>query len=133
MAKKEGRPTVMTKETIDKLEEIFALGGTDKEACFYANISHQTLYDYQNIHPEFIERKEALKETPVLKARRAVVAKVGESYTSAMDYLSRKKKDEFSLRQELTGKEGEPLFKPSEEEQRKVEEAIDKYLKINGI
>lgn len=59
-----GRPTVMTPEIIAKLEYIFALGGTDKEACLYADIGLETLYNYQRNHPEFAERKALLKETP---------------------------------------------------------------------
>ena len=63
MAKKSnaGRPTVMTKDTIAKLEEAFKCGASDLEACFYADISKDSLYNYQKKHPEFIERKEALK------------------------------------------------------------------------
>lgn len=103
MAKnKGGRPTVMTQEVLSKLEEIFAIGGSDQEACFYANISHQALYDYQAKFPEFVERKEALKETPVLKARKTVVDKIGESYGNAMDYLKRKKKIEFGDNVDVT-------------------------------
>lgn len=100
-----GRPTIMTEETIQKLEEIFALGGTDREACFFANISQATLYNYQNDNPEFVERKEALKDQPVLKARRSVVGAL-EDPEIAIKYLERKKKDEFSLRQETTGADG---------------------------
>lgn len=99
----------MTPETINKLEEIFALGGTDQEACFYADISHQTLYNYQEKCPEFVDRKEALKLRPILMARRTVVENITESYDNAMDYLSRKRKAEFSNRQEVTGADGVPL------------------------
>jgi hypothetical protein len=101
MAEKTGRPTIMTKETISKLEEVFAIGGTDKEACFYADISHQTLYDYQAIHPEFVERKEALKERPILKARQTVVKSL-ENPSDAQWFLERKRKDEFSSRSEIS-------------------------------
>ena len=66
---KGGRPPIMTDDTIKKLEEVFALGGSDSEACFYANISKQTLYNYQKEHPEFVDRKEALKEKPILEAK----------------------------------------------------------------
>ena len=95
MAKhKGGRPTDMTIETVNKLEEVFSIGGTDKEACFYAGISHQTLYNYQDRHPEFVERKEALKERPVLKARQTLV-KALDTPQYALEYLKRKRKDEF--------------------------------------
>jgi hypothetical protein len=95
MKNKGGRPTVMTELTVKKLEEAFAFGCTDKEACFFADISYQTLYDYQAKHPEFIERKEALKDSPILKARQTVSEKLSESYQNAMDYLKRKRKAEF--------------------------------------
>ena len=108
---KVGRPTVMTPDTINKLEEIFAIGGTDKEACFYADISHQTLYDYQEEHPEFIERKESLKDLPILKARRTIVESL-EKPDEAKWYLERKKKVEFSPRQEMTGADGKDLPTP---------------------
>ena len=60
----------MTEAVLRKLEDAFALGCTDLEACLYADISKTTLYDYQKDHPEFAERKEKLKETPTLKAAR---------------------------------------------------------------
>jgi hypothetical protein len=100
----------MTPDTLNKLEEVFALGGTDKEACFYAGISHQTLYDYQKDHPEFVERKGALKETPILKARRTVVSAVEKNPSDAQWYLERKAKAEFAARKELTGANGDPLL-----------------------
>jgi hypothetical protein len=98
----------MTPEIIDKLEEVFALGGTDKEACFYAGISEQTLYDYQKLKPEFVERKEGLKGEPILKARRTIVAFLNQP-TYATWYLERKRKNEFAARTEHTGDAGEPI------------------------
>lgn len=104
-----GRPTVMTENVVNKLEEVFAIGGTDAEACFYANISKQTLYDYQEKHPEFIDRKEALKEKPFLKARQTIVKSL-DNPQYAFEYMKRKKKNEFSERQEMTGAEGKDLI-----------------------
>ena len=108
-----GRPTVMTQETIDKLETSFALGCSDLEACLFANISPQTLYDYQHIHPEFIERKEMLKEKQVLKARSVIAEAINNKDKEvAKWYLERKKKVEFSTRVESTGADGNPLSPP---------------------
>ena len=87
-----GRPTIMTKETIDKLEHVFAIGGTDKEACAYADISHQTLYDYQQLFPDFVERKEKLKEKPFIKARMTIVQSLNSSQ-GAQWFLERKMRD----------------------------------------
>jgi len=101
------RPTVMTPTVIEKLEEAFAWGCTDVEACLWANIATPTLYLYQEKHPEFIERKEALKQTPVLKARKSVVSKLSGDARLSMDYLSRKAKKEFGNNVDITtdGKE----------------------------
>lgn len=109
MAKKKsnaGRPTLITELVLKKLEEAFAMGCTDLEACLYADISHQTLYNYQNKTPEFVERKQALKNMPVLKARTEVMKGLNANPEFSLKVLERIKKDEFSLRQEITGEDG---------------------------
>jgi len=53
-----GRPPVVDDIALQKLEEAFAMGCTDLEACLYADISSSTLYNYQKAHPDFLERKE---------------------------------------------------------------------------
>jgi len=85
---------------VNKLEEAFAMGCTDLEACLFAEITKKTLYNYQDKNPEFIHRKEALKETPVLKARQSVIKGFAEDSNLALKYLERKKRDEFSLKTE---------------------------------
>lgn len=94
------RPTVMTPEIIEKLEEAFAWGCTDNEACLWADIAPATLYKYQEKNPEFAERKEQLKQTPIMKARKAVTGSFDKDPKLALQFLERKKKDEFSLKTE---------------------------------
>jgi hypothetical protein len=65
-----GRPTKMTENTVNKLEEAFLMGCSDAEACFFADISKQTLYTYQEKNPEFVDRKERLKSNPLFLSRR---------------------------------------------------------------
>ena len=127
MAKEVGRPTVITPEIISKLEEVFAIGGTDNEACFYADIGKTTLYNYQQDHPEFVERKEALKERPILKARQTVV-KALDNPQQAQWFLERKVKNEFASRSELTGKDGKDLIPEplSEEDKEKLNLLLNK-------
>jgi len=127
MAKEVGRPTVITPEIINKLEEVFAIGGTDNEACFYADIGKTTLYNYQQDHPEFVERKEALKERPILKARQTVV-KALDNPQQAQWFLERKVKNEFASRSELTGKDGKDLIPEplSEEDKAKLNTLLNK-------
>ena len=121
-----GRPTVMTPEVIAKLEQVFALGGTDLEAIFYADISKDALYDYQKIHPEFTERKERLKQTPVLKARQTIIKGL-DNDDNARWFLERRLKNEFSYRSEVTGANGEPI-QIGIEDKAKIDNALEKIL-----
>jgi len=94
-----GRPEKIDAITLKKLEEAFTIGCTDIEACLNADISHQTLYNYQKKHPKFVERKAALKESPVLKARKRVESELENDTNTAKWYLERKRKDEFGPNQ----------------------------------
>lgn len=99
---KVGRPTVMTKATIQKLEDGFMKGLTDEQCCDYADISSSTLYNYCNEHPEFMEKKERLKNSPSVKAKINVVEAIesGDIELSKW-WLERKNKAEFSTKQEI--------------------------------
>lgn len=126
-AKPVGRPTVMTEEIISKLEHAFSIGCTDLESCFYADISKDSLYRYQLEHPDFCERKEQLKASPIFIARTTVVREIAEKGELALKYLERKKKDEFSPSSDLNlgGQSDNPVnmnitldfVKPKPEEQ----------------
>lgn len=96
-----GRPSIVTSEVIQKLEQAFSLGCTDLEACIFAGISKSTLYNFQGENAEFLERKELLKETPVLLARQEVIKGLRNNPDHALRFLERRKKDEFSLKQEF--------------------------------
>jgi hypothetical protein len=67
-----GRPTKMNDKTVKLLEEAWMLGCTDKEACLSAGITTQTLTTYQNANLKFLDRKELLKHTQILKARKVL-------------------------------------------------------------
>lgn len=98
---REGRPSAITKEVLVKLEQAFALDCTDEEACFYANISPSTLYDYQKKYPAFSERKKELKQQPFLVARQAIVKGIKDDKEFALKYMERKKKKEFGTKTEI--------------------------------
>ena len=90
----------MTPEILSKLEHAFALGCTDLEACFYAEIGKTTLYNYQELNPEFAERKEELKNRPIFLARTSVINGIQTDADLALKFLERKCKDEFSMKSE---------------------------------
>lgn len=102
MAEEVGRPTVMTEETIQKLEYAFMRGLTDLEACLYANISKSTLYNYCNENPAFMDRKELLKEQVKVQAKLNVAESIeNKDVDISKWYLERRAKDEFSTKQEI--------------------------------
>jgi hypothetical protein len=106
-----GRPTIMTPETIAKLEEAFLVGASDLEACLVADIGKSTLYTYCQENPEFQERKEKLKDMVKYQARSNVAKAINEGdKTLSQWYLEKKGKDEFSSRLEQTGANGENLI-----------------------
>ena len=105
-----GRPTLMTPDTVHKLEIAYSMDCTDPEACLIANISEATLYNYQEKNPEFVQRKRLLKETLIYKSRTNVQTAIEDGDTEVSKwYLERKKKIEFATRYEQTGADGEKL------------------------
>jgi len=91
----------MSEEKIKKLEEAFALDCSVGEACFYADITKTTYYNWLEKNPKLVDRFEALREKPVLLARQSVVKGLKESPDLALKYLERKRKNEFSLKTEV--------------------------------
>lgn len=86
-----------------KLEQAFAIGCTDEEACSYAEISPDQLYYYENkIDNKFRVRKQELKQKPILKAKQTIVKGLDDP-THAKWYLERKLKKEFGNSLELDG------------------------------
>ena len=85
---------------IQKLEEAFALDCTIWEACFYAEIVPQTYYNLISSKPELLDRFTALRNNPVLLARQELVKGLVDNPELALKYLERKRKDEFSTKQE---------------------------------
>lgn len=116
-----GRPTVFDEITIQKLEEAYSNDATDEQACFLANIAQSSLYNFQKEHPEFLERKKALKNMTTYQAKINIKNKVIDGDPSISQWLvERKEKNEgYSIRTEITGAEGKDLFEGLTEEQKK--------------
>ena len=105
MANAVGRPLIMTPDVIQKLEDAFSWGCTDLEACCNADISKSTLYNYCDANPKFMERKEILKNQPVMKARRVVQAALDEDdINTAHKVIDRK--EGSKVKNEITGANG---------------------------
>ncbi|MCK6462869.1 MAG: hypothetical protein L6Q29_03585 [Candidatus Pacebacteria bacterium] len=94
---------------IERMEEAAKWDWTLEEICEYAGVSYSTYHIWTKKNPELNKRIEMLRDDPVRKAKKTVAEKIPESYQNAMDYLKRKRKTEFSERQELTGADGKEL------------------------
>ena len=103
-----GRPTVMTPEVVNKLEQGFTMGFTDEEACLYANISKQTLYDYCKRVEGYTDRKEELKNHPKLLAKVNLynALKDNKKIEDSKWYLERRDK-EFKQKTDITSNDNE--------------------------
>jgi len=66
---KRGRPKKMTEDTIQKIKLCFAVGMTDREACYFCWIRESTLYAFQNENQDFLDEKDILKDTVSLQSR----------------------------------------------------------------
>lgn len=103
-----GQPTKMTDECLRLLREAFSWGCTDTEACCYANIGVSTLYLYCSKNPEFLELKNTLKDTPMMKARRVVNSALDDDdINTAHKVIDRK--EGSKVKTEVTGADGNPI------------------------
>lgn len=100
-----GRPTVITPDVVQKLEEAFKIDATDEEACAYANISGSTFYDHMKKNKPFSERIRAAQRYPFLIMKKVVVKAANEGDGKlAMKWLQNRQRDRYHERvdQQLT-------------------------------
>lgn len=91
----EETPSIDHKDKVNKLEEAFAYDASIPEACFHAEISEATYYNWIQKEPNLLERFKQKRNRPVLKARKTAVDLLDTNYYTAMDYLKRKRPEEF--------------------------------------
>lgn len=129
--KNTGRPTVMTPEVIAKLEQAFANAFTDEQACIFASISKDSLYDYIKKNHSFGDRKEELKKRVDIKAKTQVIEAIKNGdMPTAKWWLERKCKDEFSLKTETehSGQIQSKVVYIEKEEKEAYEQHINKII-----
>lgn len=88
--KKAGRPAKITPDVLAKLEEYFRKGLSDEKACFMADIAVDSLYRYIKKHPEFRDRKEALKARPDIDAQVKIVDSIKENVAVAQWWITKR-------------------------------------------
>jgi len=75
--------------TLQKLEKAFSAGMSDLEACYFADVSQNDFREYLKMNPEFAEKREALKQVPVMIARQTVLRAIKKDPKIALEFLDR--------------------------------------------
>lgn len=103
----------MTPEAIGKLELVWSRGGSDSNACDFAGVGKDALYDYQKKYPDFADRKRQLKSQLTIKSLDNIGGQINRGDIELSKWwLERKEKAEFSARQEHAGVPEAPLGNP---------------------
>lgn len=100
--KNRGRPTKITASVLNKLEDFFLRGLSDREACLLADISPQTLYNYCYKHPEFLERKEILKQRVKIRAKLNISNAIEKGDIDISKWYLERRDEDFKAKQAVT-------------------------------
>jgi len=99
-------------KVVEVLEPFLKLGYTYTKACKIAGIPHNTVSGWLENDNELRLKFESWQNEINAQARRNIVKKIeGGDTDAARWWLERREKDDFSLRSELTGAEGEPIVR----------------------
>lgn len=98
------------KKIIGSLKPYFRLGCNLKKACSYAGVNYNTVWEWVDADEALRIEITAWQNEISAQARKNYKKKIQDGDFHASDkWLSKKEKDEFSERQELTGEDGEAL------------------------
>jgi len=107
---KTGRPSSITEEIIQKFEQCYRDGSTDREACLVTGIPESTYYENLKNNKDFSDRIDIAKEYTTQLAKAIIARKVARGdLDTAKWWVERKNKKAFSSRTELSGPDGESL------------------------
>ena len=92
-----GRPTVITKDVVQKLEQALREGFSVDMACHVSGISRSTYYDHINSDPAFSYKMELAQDWVTQRAKQVVAKAIDTGDLKAAQWwLERKARSEFS-------------------------------------
>ena len=98
MSSPTGRPTVITKTTVQKLEEALRDGFSVAMACHLSGISRSSYYDHLSRSPDFSDKMELAQSWATERAKQVVVQEISKgSLKAAQWWLERRNKAEFAI------------------------------------
>ncbi|HEY4963568.1 MAG TPA: hypothetical protein VIH90_02620 [Candidatus Saccharimonadales bacterium] len=96
--KQVGRPTVITKITVQKLEQALRDGFTVERACSLSGISRSTYYAHLHTDTTFMNKMELSQSWATERAKQVVIQEINKGNLKASQWwLERKLRAEFSL------------------------------------
>ena len=103
-----GRPSIMTKDVVNKLEIAYTAGANDTQACDFADISRTTLYKYINEQEGFADKIEQWKQRLKLRAKMNIQESINDGDRDISKWYLEKTDDGFNpkVRQEVSGSLG---------------------------
>lgn len=98
MKKQVGRPSVITKPTVLKLEQALKDGFSVEMACYVSGISRSTYYAHLHTDTVFMNKMELAQSWATERAKQVVIQEINKgSLKAAQWWLERKLRAEFSL------------------------------------
>ncbi len=96
--KQSGRPTVLTKPTVLKLEQALKDGFSIEMACYVSDISRSTYYANLQTDTDFMNKMELAQSWATERAKQVVIQAIDKGNLKAAQWwLERKLRAEFSL------------------------------------
>lgn len=104
--------STFTPEVMQELKNSFRDGLNNTEACLDANISQRIFYNVLEKNEKLKEYFELLRNNVNKIAKQNIVKQIRDKKDIELSkwWSERKNKEEFSTRQEQTGKDGSPLL-----------------------
>ena len=107
-----GRPTVMTQDTVQKLEEALKDGFSVDMACHVSGISRSTYYDHFNNDVAFSYKMELAQDWVTQRAKQVVAKAIDTGDLKAAQWwLERRSRAEFATNPPEHSKPEEDLFR----------------------
>ena len=88
--------TKLSPEIINKFKDAFAIGANIKQACFYAEISEATYYDWVNKYPILSEEFAKMRQRTPLQAKRNIAEAIQNKNLGLSQWIvERQEPDEY--------------------------------------
>lgn len=97
-----GRPSKMSETTLQKLKDAFSMDCTIAEACYYAEISEATYYNWSSANPKLHDEMQRHRNNPILSSRQTIMKAIESDPVFAWKYLEKKRKSEFGQQIDIT-------------------------------